>query len=203
MKKKYFLIFIALIASIFVFQNSFWEINQDLIFEDDGLKGPVLNDPLTDNLSLINELATILGFIFIIPGVIGLYLCPSIWVSWLSKKSITKISPVLSWIPILRIYPLMKSLGISGWWALTLYIPMIPVAISQLSQKMWIWVGGILSVIFLPHFTLAYIGLKENKKSTWIAWVFGFSAALIIVIFFLWILSNFALELSSSEIIQD
>lgn len=190
--KKYFLF--SVVLCLFATQNVVAEIqvwpdsiNDGIVLLDwdDGLKGPVPNDPITDNLVLINQLSTFLLFIFIIPGIIGLYLCPSLGASLLSKKYAPKINPVLSWIPIVRAYPLMKSLWIPGWWSLTLYVPVLPVIISELSQKMWGWIWGILSVIFLPHFTLAYVGLKDNWKPTWPAWVFGLSVTWIIVIFFI------------------
>lgn len=208
--KKYFVFFA--IFFLFITQNVFAEIqswldsiDDGIVFLDwdDGLKGPALNDPLTDNLTFINQLSIFLVLIFIVPGIIGLYLCPSLGISSLSKKYAPKINPVLSWIPLVRIYPLMKSLWISGWWSLTLYIPMLPVIISEISQKMWGWIGWVLLFIFLPHFSFAYLGLKENWKPTWPAWVFGLSAALIIAIFFVWIFSGFTLLMFSAEIIQD
>lgn len=195
--KKYFLFFCCFF--LFITQNVIAEMQPQLesvdngsiiLDSDDDLKGPVLNSSLTENINLINQLLEFIGLILIIPGLIGLYLCPSLGASLLSQKYAPKINPILSWIPIIRAYPLMKSLWISGRWSFTLYIPMLPVIISELSQKMWGWISGILSVIFLPHFALAYVGLRENRKSTWPAWVFGLSVTWSIVIFFVLILIN-------------
>lgn len=76
---------------------------------DDGLNGPNTGDPIATIQTFIKGLLTLLGMIFVIPGVIGLYLCPSLGASLLSKKYAPTVHPALSWIPIVRIYPLTKS----------------------------------------------------------------------------------------------
>lgn len=87
--KKYFLFFFCC-SFLFIIQNVIAEIlpqpdvvDGGIIFldSDDGLKGPVPNSSLTENINLINQLLEFIGLIFIIPGLIGLYLCPSLGAS--------------------------------------------------------------------------------------------------------------------------
>lgn len=200
--KKYFFILFWVAAFIFFLSTPVFALADALTSNDidSDLNSDIfrqrMNDLVQIQFYVKRFISSFLFPIFVIPGVIGLYLCPSLWVYLLSKKYIPTIHPALSWIPIIRLYPFTKSAWISGWWSLSFiglivwFLPVYIYVYFKLAKKLWRWIGTIIGLFFLPHFMIAYLGLKDAWKSTWPAWVFGLSGFAIIIIFIAWIVTN-------------
>lgn len=140
-------------------------------------------------------LATGIGGLAMVLGILLSYVAISYGTYLLSKKYAPKLHPAWSWIPIAQIYPIVVISGQSPWWILAILLgSIVPVVgpIIVLCSVIYIYywlakrlnrdIGTVILLLFFSVIMIPYLGLKAHNKPTTLAWVLGVAAMILLFI---------------------
>jgi hypothetical protein len=77
---------------------------------------------------------------------------------------------ILVWLPVLQLFPLLRAAGMSGWWFLAYFVPLlnlVPVILWPLKIAMArgksVWVGVLLLLPVTNFFAFLYLAFSDGK----------------------------------------
>ena len=140
-------------------------------------------------------MATGLGGLILLVGILFSYLAISYGTYLLAKKYAPKLHPAWSWIPVAQIYPIVVVSGQSPWWIAAIllgqFVPVIGGLIVLgsiiyiyywLSKRVGRDIGTTVLLLFFSVIMIPYLGLKAHGKSTTPAFLLGVGAILALLI---------------------
>lgn len=128
--------------------------------------------------------------LFMLLSIVAFYIGTCYGLQLLSKKYEPQLHPVLSWIPVVNIYPMLKISGQSAWWILGLFVPLLNIYVLfntnyLIAKRTGRGAGTMLLLVFFGFITLPWLGLTVHGKKTTLAWVLGIIAIVAYILGFI------------------
>jgi apolipoprotein N-acyltransferase len=78
---------------------------------------------------------------------------------------------ILVWLPVLQSFPLLRAAGMSGWWFLAVFVPVLnlvpailwPFKIAKARGKS-VWVGVLLLLPVTNYFAFLYLAFSNGAR---------------------------------------
>lgn len=135
------------------------------------------------------------SWLFMLLSILAFYIGTCYGLQLLAKKYEPKLHPVLSWIPLVNLYPIMKISGQSAWWILGLCIPLFNIYVAfntyyLIAKRTGRGAGTMFLLVFFGFITLPWLGLTVHGKKTTLAWVLGIIAIVCYILGFFGIMAT-------------